>query len=284
MKFLKLLLEENNKLDIIRKSITEKLPITINYRGPAGVVKSGPRIDIIPIVLGVNAKSGNLVIWAYVFKGVSKKGLPNWKMFRIDRIVSATFNPKLSNFDLNQIPGYQQGKAPGMMNSLSSVELFSPYWSDKKSPSVETPNMSKIEPQQSVNQEPNDTTEPIDLPITEPTQDTENEPISSPSLSKRNFTQEVFNEITPKIKDDDGVKTISKIDYNFALDTIYHKKEDEFKNYQRMISGNLKPGEGTRLRFRNDSQKEFNNLLKKNNISIENQLMEVLIKFKSLIK
>ena len=128
MKFVTLLLEEDNKLDILRKSISDRLPITIQYGGPAGEVKPGLRIDILPVVLGEHAKSGNMVIWAYVFKGVSKKGLPNWKMFRVDRIVSANINPKLTSFKLSDIPGYQKGKSPSMMKSLSHVDIFSPYW------------------------------------------------------------------------------------------------------------------------------------------------------------
>jgi hypothetical protein len=287
MKFINLLLEEDNKLETIRKSITDKLPITIQYSGPAGEVKSGPRIDIMPIVLGTNAKSNNLVIWAYVFKGVSKKGLPNWKMFRIDRIVSASFNPKLTNFDLDQLPGYQEGKSPGMMKSLSSVDVFSPYWSDNEAPSIEVPNKPEIQPQTTAPEpEPNNVPEPTEVPTPEPeiVPDTETQTVVSPDLSKRNFSQETFGDLSSKIKDLNGQKMISKLDYDFALDNIYNRKDDEFKKYQRMISGNLKTGEGTRLRFRKEAQKEFDNILMKNNISVENQLAEIYNKFKHLIK
>ena len=214
MKFKTLLLEEDNKLVVIRKSIVDRLPMTIQYTGPEGEVKRGPRFDILPIVLGKHAKSGNLVIWAYVFKGVSKKGLPNWKMFRVDRIVSSNINPKLSNFDLSEIPGYQQGKAPSMMKSLSSVEIFSPYWSQQ-------------------NEKPIDTTQPTpEVPTPEPTPqqtpsaDTEEpQTIVKPEMSNRDFTQEVFNEVLPKIIDVDGKKTITKLDYDFAVNSIYNKKE-----------------------------------------------------------
>ena len=67
MKFINLLLEDGNKLEVIRKAILEKLPLTINYSGPPNEVRNGLRIDILPIVLGKNIKSGNPVIWAYVF-------------------------------------------------------------------------------------------------------------------------------------------------------------------------------------------------------------------------
>ena len=44
--------------------------MSIYYQGPPEEVRSGQRLDIEPIVMGKNSKSGNLVIWAYVFKGV----------------------------------------------------------------------------------------------------------------------------------------------------------------------------------------------------------------------
>jgi hypothetical protein len=64
-------------------------------------------------------------MWAFVFKGISKKGLPGWKMFRVDRIKSAKLNFDVSNFKLKDLPGYQKNKAPSAMKSLSSVEIFS---------------------------------------------------------------------------------------------------------------------------------------------------------------
>ena len=62
--------------------------------------------------MGTHGKSGNLVIWAFVFKGVSKKGIPDWKMFRVDRIVSAKLNFDVDKFKLRSMPGYIRGKAP----------------------------------------------------------------------------------------------------------------------------------------------------------------------------
>jgi hypothetical protein len=200
-------------------------------------------------------------------------------MFRVDRIVMANINPKLSNFNLSEIPGFQEGKAPSMMKSLSSVDIFSPYWIekgerpvDKVPPTPEAPTPEPTEPQSP------DTTE---IPTPEPT---EPQTIVKPEMSNRNFTQEVFNEVLPKIKDIDGKKVISKMDYDFAVNSIYTKKEGEFKKYQRMISGNVRPGEGTRNRFRGESQNELNNLLKNNNIEIETVLSEIYNKFKHLIK
>lgn len=273
MKILGLLLEEDNKLEVIRKAILEKLPLTIQYAGPPDEVRNGLRIDILPIVLGNNIKSGNPVIWAYVFKGVSKKGIPNWKMFRIDRIQSARINQSLSSFNLDDIPGYIQGKAPSVMASLSSVDIFSPYWKEDEQPPITLPT---IEPTPEPEVQP--TPEPEVQPTPEP------EVVVKPSLLNKNYGIDIFNEISPKIKDINGKKTITKLDYENAIDSIYHKKEDDFKKYQRMISGNVRTGEGTRIRFRNESKNEFDKILKNNNITIEDMLSEIYIKFKHLIK
>ena len=42
-----------------------------------------------------------------------------------------------------------------------------------------------------------------------------------------------------------------------------------------MISGNVRPGEGTRQRFRNTSKIEFDKILKTNNVNVENMLSEI---------
>jgi len=103
-------------------------------------------------------------------------------------------------------------------------------------------------------------------------------------MSNRNYSNEVFDDIKNKIKDVDGKKIITKLDYGFALDNVYHKKEDDWKKYQMQLSGNVRPGEGTRQRFRNEAQNEFNELLKNNNITIEDILSEMYNKFRHLIQ
>lgn len=289
MKFINLLLEDGNKLEVIRKAILEKLPLTINYSGPPNEVRNGLRIDILPIVLGKNIKSGNPVIWAYVFKGVSKKGIPNWKMFRIDRIQSAKINQTLSSFNLDEIPGYIEGKAPSVMKSLSSVDIFSPYWEENQ-PEREYEMMPQSQstqqdtPTPEIQPTPQDTPTTDDQPTPEVQPSSEPETIVKPTISNKNHGLDVYNEMLPKIKDVDGVKTISTTDYENAINDIYRKKDNEFKQYQKMISGNVRPGEGTRQRFRNTSKIEFDKILKTNNVNVENMLSEIYKKFKRLIK
>ncbi len=261
-----LLLEQDSKIDIIRQSILERIPMSIYYRGPANEVREGQRIDIEPVVLGKHIRTGNLVIWAFVFKGISKKGLPGWKMFRVDRIVSAKLNFNVKNFDLDILPGYQKGKAPNAMKSLSSVDIYSPYWY-KEGEKIEIPPT----PEQPERTEPEPPTTEIP-PI-------EQRPIEKPSnVSNKEVLNRINNDLKSKIKNINGQNLISQIDYDNALKDLYNSKEKEFKIYQRAISGNLRPGEGTRKRFTDTSKAELDKLLATNNIKLEqppSQLSEI---------
>ena len=263
--------QDDSKMTVLRKSITERLPITINYKGPTEEVVSGQRFDIEPIVLGKNAKSGNLVIWAYVFKGVSKKGLPGWKMFRVDRIENVKLNLGINPFKLTDLPGYQKGKAPNAMKSLSSVDIFSPYWFEEY----------KNKPQG-----PNQPPPPQPKKITKLPQQN-NEPIQNPEMDFKKYDIEAFNILKSKVRDINGEKVISTQDFENAVRDLYRKKEDDWKNYQRMITGNVRPGEGTRKRFDNTSKDELGKILTKNNIKITNipqePLSEMVKRIKSLI-
>jgi hypothetical protein len=255
-----LLLEQSDVLSVVRKAIGERLPISIYYSGPSGEVREGQRIDIEPVVLGKNAKSGNRVIWAYVFKGVSKRGLPGWKMFRLDRIKSAKFSEiGATNFKLEELPGYQKGKAPSAMKSLSDVEIFSPYWFEDDDRFKKTPPEAQVQPQ-----------EPKQPIVKAPVTPVAPTPAPKPqvSVTPKDAAGRVYNELQPKIQDLNGQRTISTKDYNDAINNLYHKKEDEFKVYQRQISGNERPGEGTRKRFTSTSKAEIDNLLSKDNIQV----------------
>jgi hypothetical protein len=273
-----LLLEQDSKVDVIRKSIGERIPMSIYYRGPAGEVREGQRIDIEPIVMGKHVKSGNLVIWAYVFKGISKKGLPGWKMFRVDRINSAKLNFDVKPFKLGSLPGYQKGKAPSTMKSLSSVEIFSPYW-------FEDDERFKAKPKEL------QPTKPTAEPITAPTQPEppEERTIEKPGISSRQQLPKIYGDLKNKSTVINGQNFITKLDYERALKDLYNAKESEFKVYQRAIGGNERPGEGTRKRFNDTSKNEIDNLMRKDNINISDnpeQLAEackIKSRFKRLI-
>lgn len=75
-----------NKLE---KCILNKEVISIFYKdvnNPDNVeILSGRRIDIEPVALGISV-ANNEVVRAWVHRGESLRGLPGWKMFRVDRI------------------------------------------------------------------------------------------------------------------------------------------------------------------------------------------------------
>jgi len=271
-----LLLEQDSKMMDLRKAIIERKPISIQYSGPPEEVLSGPRYDIEPIVMGTNAKSGNLVIWAYVFRGVSKKGIPGWKMFRVDRIQSIdadSFNK--DSFKLEDLPGYQQGKAPNAMKSLSRVDIYSPYW-------FEGYKKNQKKPYQPAPPAP----EPKEVPTTEPTTAPTEVP-TSPDLFSHKLDIIAFNKLKAKVQDVDGQKTVTNQEYQDTLNNLYKDKEGEWKRYQSMVSGNVRPGEGTRNRFKTYGKKEIDDLLSQNGITVSNEVnnmvAEIQKRFKDLI-
>ena len=278
-----LLLEQDSKISDLRTAIIDRKPISIQYSGPPGEVLSGPRFDIEPVVMGTNAKSGNLVIWAYVFKGVSKKGIPGWKMFRVDRIESIDASSLTGDsFKLSDLPGYERGKAPNAMRSLSRVDIYSPYWFEDYKRNKNKPAMPAPPPPQGRPE-----VEPTQPQAPEaPAQPTPEVP-TSPDLSQHRLDTLVFNDLKTKAREVNGQKILSTQDYTNALQDLYRKKEDEWKNYQKMVTGNARPGEGTRKRFEMNSKTELDNLLSKSNISVsdtdENTITEIEKRFKRLI-
>lgn len=280
-----LLLEQDTKLDVIKKSIEERIPLSIYYRGPADEVREGQRIDIEPVVMGQHIRSGNLVIWAYVFKGVSKRGLPDWKMFRVDRIVSAKLNYNVKNFDLDVIPGYEKGKAPASMKSLRSVEVFSPYWF-KAGEKYEAPPKEKPKPERPEVERPAPPQPPAEPEVPQPPI----APVQKPEVSSKESARRIYGDLKTKSRNINGRNVVSTRDYQDALNNLYHAKEDEFKVYQRAIAGNERPGEGTRKRFTDTSKKEIDSFLSKDRIEISDnpdQLAEayrMISRFKRLIK
>ena len=270
-----LLLEQDTTMSVIRKGIGERIPISIYYQGPPDEVRSGQRIDIEPIVMGKNAKSGNLVIWAYVFKGVSKRGLPGWKMFRVDRITSAKPNMNGQRFKLGDLPGYVKGKAPSMMKSLSSVDIFSPYWFDDEEKYVETP------PPELPPQEP-------EVPQPEPA--VPGEPLVEPPMDDAppsKLAGKAYDELTPQIRDVDGRRILSRQDYDTGLSNLTGYQTDQWVTRQRLFGGNERPVDGTRKRFNDTSKFELDRLLAKDNIDVgdnEGEMLAEGLRIQSRIK
>jgi hypothetical protein len=223
-----------------------------------------------------------------VFKGTSKKGLPGWKMFRVDRVNQIKTKPGLNPFKLTDLPGYQKGKAPNAMKSLSKVEIFSPYWFEDDA------RFKKDQPTQPAPPKPKTTTptpaQPSPQPQPKPTPEPEKvEPQDIPtSEPQKNYGPEVLNNLRGKVKDIEGQKVVNKQDYETAVKDLYNRKEGDWKNYQRQVAGNDRPGEGTRARFDKESRTELDTLLNKDNIKVqdENQpenLSETIKRIKTLI-
>jgi len=110
---------------------------------------------------------------------------------------------------------------------------------------------------------------------------------TSPDLGQHRLDTVVFNDLKAKAREVNGQKIISSQDYNNALQDLYRKKEDEWKNYQKMVTGNVRPGAGTRKRFEMSSKNELDSALSKNNMSVsdtdENTITEIEKRFKRLI-
>lgn len=268
-----LLLEQDSKLELLRKSISGRLPITINYSGPSSEVKSGKRIDIQPVILGKHVKSDNLVFWAFVSKGVSKKGLPNWKMFRVDRVLEVKFNLGAQPFNLTDIPGFVKGKGPSAMKSLSSVDIMSPYWFEDDKRYTKSPITKPTVKQKQTTQQPKPT--PV-VPEPQQTQPEEPKTVENPETSNKNYSGEIYNTLKTKVSDVEGQKTITSKDYQDALNDLYRKQEDEWKNYQRMVGGNDRPGQGTRTKFTNTSKSQLDTLLSNDNVTVSDVNPETL--------
>jgi ribosomal protein S17 len=280
--------QQDTKTMLLRKAIGERLPITINYSGPSNEVKSGKRIDIQPVIMGKNAKSGNPVIWAFVSKGVSKKGLPNWKMFRVDRIKEVNINMGAQPFKLSDVPGFVKGKAPSAMKSLSSVDILSPYWFEDDKRYAKSPITKPApKPQPTAQPKPQPQKQTVPVPQ-EPVKPEEPKTIENPETSNKDYTNDIVNLLKTKVNDVNGQKTIKTNEYQDVIKDLYNKKEQEWKNYQRQVGKNDRPGEGTRARFNNTSKSEIDNILSKENIKVSDEnnsetLSEIQNRFKQLI-
>lgn len=91
-----LLKEEEVKVQDIKDAITNKKVIEIYYNGDTDYSAKGQR-EIYPHLLG-NTIGGNLAIRAYQPKGSTATYVPEWKIFRIDRI--ARWRDLSQNFEI----------------------------------------------------------------------------------------------------------------------------------------------------------------------------------------
>ena len=216
---------KTSKTKPIVDAIKNRKKISFYYTGPQkpkrDSVKPGNRIDAEAVALGLS-KKGNLVVRAYVQPpSVSKKGFDKtgWRTFMISRMG----NLKVSDEQFNQKrPDYKEGD-----DNLMSVTYVTSDWG--KSPEVKKP--TTIEPS---------------TKSTEPTKPTPEEPKTT-ELPQPKPTEKP--EPTPQ-------DTTNQNDVDKQKE-LYKKKESEWISKQKEIGGNIKPGQGTRERFKKEVEKEL---------------------------
>ena len=231
---------KTSKTKPIVDAIKNRNKISFYYTGPQkpkrDSVKPGNRIDAEAVALGLS-KKGNLVVRAYVQPpSVSKKGFDKtgWRTFMVSRMG----NLKVSDEQFNQKrPDYKEGD-----DNLMSVTYVTSDWG--KSPEVK--KQTTIEPS---------TTEPTSKP-TEPTPTVEpktTEPEVKPEEPKTTELPQPKQTEKPTSTPQD---TTNQDDTDKQKE-LYKNKETDWVNKQKEVGGNIKPGQGTRERFKKEVEKEL---------------------------
>ena len=232
------ILEEQNilrtsKTKPIVDSIKNRNKISFYYSGPnkpvKDSVKPGKRIDAEAVALGLS-KRGNLIVRAYVQPpSVSKKGFDKtgWRTFMVGRMSDLRVSDE--KFDQKR-PDYKEGDDNSM-----SVTYVTTDWTNK--PEVKKPRIIKP----SAPKPTSPITEPIKPTPTEPEVTTPQEPKTTELPQPK---PEVKPESIPQNVDDKAKE-------------LYKTKETDWKNKQKEVGGNIKPGQGTRERFKKEVEKEL---------------------------
>ena len=228
------ILEEQNilrtsKTKPIVDSIKNRNKISFYYSGPKkpakDSVKPGNRIDAEAVALGLS-KKGNLIVRAYVQPpSVSKKGFnkTGWRTFMVNRMSSLKVSDE--KFDQKR-PDYKEGDDNSM-----TVTYVTSDWTNK--PEVKKPRIVK----------------PLAAkPTTQPTEPQPTEPEVTPQEPKTAELPQPKPEVKPEPTPQDTPDNEKE---------LYKKKESEWVNKQKEVGGNIKPGQGTRERFKKEVEKEL---------------------------
>jgi len=225
---------KTTKVKPIVDAINNRKKITFYYSGPRkpkkDSVKPGYRVNAEAVALGLS-KKGNLVMRAYVQPpSTSKKGFDKhgWRTFMLSRMSGTKITDVVFN---EKRPGYKEGDDNGL-----SVTYVTTNWTNK--PEVKKPEIVKQKP----------TTEPIP-------------PVEKPEI-KGEKPQPKVEPIEPKTtelpqpKPEENPEPISQDNTNKEKE-LYNKKQSEWINKQKEVGGNIKPGQGTRERFKKEVEKEL---------------------------
>ena len=243
------ILEEQNvlrssKTKPLVKAIVDRHPISFFYSGPRrgkDSVKSGTRINAEAVAIGLS-KKGNLIIRAFVpSPNVSKKGFSktNWRTFMVSRMSNVSISDD-KTFD-QQRPQYKAGDDDSM-----TVTYVTTDWGKK--PEVKKLRITK------------DIKKPIEKPEVQPTEPEigpEVEPEVTPQELPQPKTTKPSPEpvLTPEVPPQEEPTTDQ--DYINKQKELYKTKTSDWVNKQKEIGGNVKPGQGTRERFRKEVDTEL---------------------------
>lgn len=259
----------------LESAIINRNPVSFYYNGPRGEVLPGRRIKSELVAMGLT-KKGNLVVRGWVQPpSVSKKGFEEhgWRLFILDRMSGIqiydgeTFNEKR--------PNYTEGKDDGTL----TVTYVKSRWGTTPQPTKPSPAPT----------EPTKKSVPTKTELPQPKP--KEKPTSTPQPEIRR-DGEVYNQLKDKFITVNNQTQVSPDDVKLAIDDLYRRKLEDWKNAQKEIGANTNPGEGTRRRFEKESEYELYNLMKQDNVSVkfpekteepETPLMESINRIKTLI-
>jgi hypothetical protein len=245
-KIIFLILEEQSVLKTTRTkpivdAIKNRKKITFYYSGPRkpkkDSVKAGYRVKAEVVALGLS-KKGNLVMRAYVQPpSTSKKGFEKhgWRTFMLSRMSGTNVTDEIFN---EKRPDYKEGDDNGL-----SVTYVTTDWTSK--PEIKKPTIVKQKP-------PTEPIKQVDSPIEKPSDKDEKPATKVEPIEPSNLPEpkpEKSPESTPQNTKGQNITDKEK--------ELYDKKKSDWVNKQKEIGGNIKPGQGTRERFKKEIEKEL---------------------------
>ena len=224
--------EQNGNLPILKTTgnkpivdaIKNRKKITFYYSGPRkpkkDSVKPGYRVKVEPVALGLS-KKGNLIVrgWTDV-PSTTKTGFAkgNWRTFILSRANNIQITDEVFN---EKRPGYNDNGDGSM-----SVVYVKTDWTKSNAPKKEL--------------------KPKEVPISKEKEPAKVEPKTTELPQPK-----------PEVKPDPTPQDTTNQDIANKQKELYKKKESDWIAKQKEIGGNIKPGQGTRERFRKEVEKEL---------------------------
>jgi hypothetical protein len=236
-------IEEQNilkttKTKPIVDAIKNRNMITFYYSGPQkpkkDSVKNGYRVKAEAVALGLS-KKGNLIVRAWVQPpSVSKKGFAKhgWRTFIIGRMSNVEITDEVFN---GKRPDYKEGSDNSMTTTYVTTNWGTA--SDTKKVEKPSPTVTKPEPAKP----------PVSKVSDKPTEIVPTEPVKPEELPQPK----------PEEKPSELPQGSDNQDYEVKQKELYKTKQTDWVNKQKEIGGNIKPGQGTRERFKKEVEKEL---------------------------